>query len=249
MAGEYEYDIRVDLHVHSVSSGHAYSTVEECARVVGEKGLEAFAVADHGPAMPGAGNTYHFWNLKVLPRHWHGVMVLRSAEVNILDVSGRLDLPYQVLESLDLVQAGLHPYTGYEGEGVEENTAALLAVISHPLVDVIVHPDNPSFPVDMERVAEAAAREGKALEVNNSSFVYTRSGSEGNCLEMARLLKSRGGLVAVGSDAHVATFAGEFSHAVEILRETGVAPQSVINGSIERLEDFLSSRGKGLRRE
>jgi putative hydrolase len=249
MSERYDYDIKVDLHVHSVSSGHAYSTVEECARAAGEKGLEAFAVSDHGPAMPGSGNIYHFWNLKVLPRRWHGVLVLRSAEVNILDASGRLDLPDRVLEKLDVVHAGLHPYTGYAGESVEENTAALMAAIAHPLVDIIVHPGNPSYPVDMKRVVEAALREGKALEVNNSSFVYTRSGSEENCLEMARLMKRGGGRLAVGSDAHVATFAGEFSRAVEILRETDVAPQSVINYSIESLEDFLASRGKGLNLE
>jgi putative hydrolase len=240
---------KVDLHVHSISSGHAYSTVEECARSAAEKGLQAFAVADHGPAIPGSGNIYHFWNLKVLPRRWHGVWVLRSAEVNILDVEGRLDLPDRVLKSLDVVHAGLHPYTGYEGESAEENTAALVAAISHPLVDVIVHPDNPSYPVDMEKVVEAAVREGKALEVNNSSFVYTRDGSEENCRHMAALLRRRGGLVAVGSDAHVATFAGEFSHAVEILRGADVAFQSVINYSIERLEEFLASRGKELRLE
>ncbi len=245
MPREREYDIKVDLHVHSISSGHAYSTIEECARAAAGKGLEAFAVADHGPAIPGSGNMYHFRNLKVLPRRWHGVLVLRSAEVNILSPDGRLDLPDRILEKLDVVHAGLHPYTGYEGDGVEENTAALLSAIFHPLVDVIAHPDNPSFPVDMERVVEAAVREGKALEVNNSSFVYTRGGSEENCLEMARLLRDRGGLMAVGSDAHVATFAGEFAHAVEILRETDVAPQRVINCSIERLEDFLASRGKG----
>ncbi|MDD3718535.1 MAG: PHP domain-containing protein [Actinomycetota bacterium] len=243
------YDIKVDLHVHSVASGHAYSTVEECARAAAERGLEAFAVSDHGPAMPGSGTVYHFWNLRVLPRRWHGVVVLRSAEANILDTEGRLDLPDEVLEKLDVVHAGLHPYTGYEGEGVEGNTAALLAALSHPLVDVIVHPDNPSYPVDMERLAEAAAREGKALEVNNSSFVYTRKGSEDNCLRMAALVKGMGGLLAVGSDAHVATFAGEFSRAVEILREIGIAPQSVINYSIERLEDFLASRGKRLNLE
>ncbi len=237
---------KVDLHVHSISSGHAYSTIEECARAAAEKGLEGFAVTDHGPAIPGSGNIYHFWNLKVLPRRWHGVWVLRSAEVNILDTEGRLDLPDRILESLDLVHAGLHPYTGYEGDSVEENTAATLAALSHPQVDIIVHPDNPSFPVDMGRIVDAAVREGKALEVNNSSFVYTRSGSEDNCLEMARMLRSRGGLVAVGSDAHVATFAGEFAHAVEILRETDIAPQSVINYSIERLAEFLASRGKGL---
>lgn len=70
--------------------------------------------------------------------------------------------------------------------------------------------------------------------------------SEGNCLRMAALVRSTGGLVAVGSDAHVATFAGEFSRTVEILRETDIAPQSVINYSIERLEIILASRGKKL---
>ena len=240
------YDIGVDLHVHSLASGHAYSTVEECARAAAAKGLEAFAVTDHGPAMPGSGTIYHFWNLRVLPRSWHGVLVLRSAEVNILDTAGSLDLPDKVLEELDVVHAGLHPYTGYEGEGVEDNTRALLAALAHPLVDVIVHPGNPAFAVDMERLVEAALREGKALEVNNSSFVYTRKGSEDNCLRMAALVRERGGLLTVGSDAHVATFAGEFSRAVEILRETGIAPQSVVNCSLERLEAFLASRGKKL---
>lgn len=239
----------VDLHVHTVSSGHAYSTVEECARWAAEKGLQAIAIADHGPAVPGSGNLYHFWNLKVLPRRMHGVWILRSVEANILDTEGGLDLPDRVLESLDVVHAGLHPYTGYRGESPEENTAALIAALRHPLVDIIVHPDNPAFPVDMEAVVEAAVREGKALEVNNSSFVHTRSGSEENCLLMARLLAAKGGLVAVGSDAHVAAFAGEFSHAVEVLQETDIAEESVINYSIERLEEFLGSRGKPLRLE
>jgi len=244
-----KYGIKVDLHVHTISSGHAYSTVEECARAAGEKGLQAIAIADHGPAIPGSGNLYHFWNLKVLPRCWHGVFVLRSIEANILDTEGRLDLPERILEKLDVVQAGLHPYTGYIGESSEEHTAALIAALSNPLVDVIVHPDNPAFPVDMERVVDAAVREGKALEVNNSSFVYTRGGSEEICLEMAREIRRRGGWVAVGSDAHVATFAGEFSHAVEILSETDIAPRSVINYSIERLGDFLRSRGRELHLE
>ncbi|MBC7228986.1 MAG: phosphatase [Actinobacteria bacterium] len=246
MAAAREYEIRVDPHVHSISSGHAYSTIEECARAAAEKCLEAFAVADHGPAIPGSGNLYHFWNLKVVPRRWHGVLVLRSVEANILDVEGNLDLPDKVLASLDLVQAGLHPYTGYRGEGVEDNTAALLAAIAHPLVDVIVHPDNPNYPVDMERVVEAAARAGKALEVNNSSFVYTREGSGDNCRLLARLAAERGCYLSVGSDAHVATFAGEFSHAVEILREADVDPRSVVNCSLESLKGFLSVRGKSL---
>ncbi len=241
--------IRVDLHVHTVASGHAYSTVEECARYASSKGLEAIAVTDHGPAVPGSGNLYHFRNLKVLPRRWHGVWILRSVEANILDTEGRLDLPDRVLENLDLVHAGLHPYTGYQGESVEDHTRALLAAIAHPLVDVIVHPDNPKYPVDMRKVAEAARRYGKALEVNNSSFVYTREGSEALCHEMVREVVRAGGLLSVGSDAHVATFAGEFDHAVEIILQNDVRPEAVVNYSIMRLEDFLRSRGKTLRLE
>lgn len=241
-----DYDIKVDLHVHTLSSGHAYSTVEENVRCAAEKGLEAIAITDHGPAIPGSGNLYHFWNMKVLPRRWHGIWVLRSVEANILDTDGRLDLPDVVLESLDVVHAGLHPYTGYEGKTRDENTSALVGALSHPLVDIIVHPDNPAYPMEMERVVEAAVREGKALEINNSSFVYTRAGSDETCREMVREIKRLGGSVAVGSDAHVATFAGEFSRAVEILLEADIALHSVINYSIERLEDFLRSRGKAL---
>ncbi|MGQ9536255.1 MAG: phosphatase [Actinomycetota bacterium] len=243
----WDYEIKVDLHVHTVSSGHAYSTVEECARWAAEKGLEAIAITDHGPAVPGSGNIYHFWNLKVIPRRLHGVIILRSVEANILDTEGTLDLPEKVLAALDVVHAGLHPYTGYQGEGVEENTAALLAALRHPLVDIVVHPDNPAYPVDMEAVVEEAVKEGKALEVNNSSFHYTRGGSEENCRRMVRLLAERKGLVAVGSDAHVASFAGEFREAIEILRETDIAQDSVINYSLERLEEFLAWRGKPLR--
>ncbi|MGQ9475189.1 MAG: phosphatase [Actinomycetota bacterium] len=243
----WDYEIKVDLHVHTVSSGHAYSTVEECARWAAEKGLEAIAITDHGPAVPGSGNIYHFWNLKVIPRRLHGVIILRSVEANILDTEGTLDLPDKVLAALDVVHAGLHPYTGYQGEGVEENTAALLAALRHPLVDIVVHPDNPAYPVDMEAVVEEAVKEGKALEVNNSSFHYTRGGSEENCRRMVRLLAERKGLVAVGSDAHVASFAGEFREAIEILRETDIAQDSVINYSLERLEEFLAWRGKPLR--
>jgi len=244
MAGKYDYDIKCDLHLHTISSGHAYSTVEEYARAAGEKGLEAIAIADHGPGLQGGGNLYHFWNLRVLPRRWHSVIILRSVEANIIDRQGGLDLPDQILEKLDLVHAGLHPYTGLEGESIEENTRAMLAAIANPLVDVITHPDNPSFPVNMEAVVEAAVGEGKALEVNNSSFVYTRLGSEETCKQMVARIGSLGGRLAVGSDAHVSSFAGEFSKAVEILRETDTAPESVINYSIERLAEFLKSRGK-----
>ena len=43
-----------DLHVHSIASGHAYSTITENARAGKARGLAAIAITDHGPALPGA---------------------------------------------------------------------------------------------------------------------------------------------------------------------------------------------------
>ena len=82
-----------DLHVHTLASGHAYSTVTEIIDAAAQKGLEAIALTDHGPAMPGGPHRYHFGNLFVLPDKDKGVEVLRGVEANIVDSDGTLDLP------------------------------------------------------------------------------------------------------------------------------------------------------------
>jgi putative hydrolase len=241
-----DYDIRVDLHVHTIASGHAYSTVAEVARAAAARGLEAIAIADHGPALPSGAHAFHFWNMRVIPRLLEGVFILRSVEANIVDAEGGLDLSDEVLQNLDIVQAGLHPGCGYEGRTPEENTRAMLGALRHPLVDVIVHPGNPGFPIDIHTVVEAARREGKALEINNASYVYTRKGSRENDLLIVEAVRREGVWVSVGSDAHIADFAGEFSHAVEIIADAGLKPDRVINRDLTGLRRFLQGRGKVL---
>ena len=43
----------LDMHTHTVASGHAYNTIYEMAQSAADKGLELLGIADHGPAMPG----------------------------------------------------------------------------------------------------------------------------------------------------------------------------------------------------
>ncbi|GFP38274.1 putative hydrolase, partial [Candidatus Hakubella thermalkaliphila] len=95
--------ILADLHVHTLASGHAYSTIEEIAAAAAAKQLEVVAITDHGPAMPGGPHEYYFGNLWVLPAEVGGVTILRGAEVNILEEHGRLDLPEVLLKQLDIV--------------------------------------------------------------------------------------------------------------------------------------------------
>lgn len=37
-----------DTHSHTLASGHAYSTIREMVRAAFEKGMEAFAITEHG---------------------------------------------------------------------------------------------------------------------------------------------------------------------------------------------------------
>jgi putative hydrolase len=48
------------------------------------------------------------------------------------------------------------------------------------------------------RLSQAAAKHRVALEINNSSFVHSRKGSEANCREVAAAVRDAGGMVALG---------------------------------------------------
>lgn len=233
-----------DLHVHTLSSGHAYSTMAEIIAVAAQKGLAAVAFTDHGPAMPGGPHRYHFGNQVVLPAKENNVEILRGVEANIIDREGAIDLPAEYLRRLDLVWAGLHTPC-LQPASRSLNTETLLNVLENPFVDGIVHPGNPDFPIDFETVVRAAVDKGKLLEINNSSFVtIARRGSKAGCQEIARLIQHYGALTAINSDAHIAHDVGNCSLALEIAREAGIKPAQVVNSDLQILKDFLRKRGK-----
>lgn len=227
-----------DLHVHTLASGHAYSTLDEIAREAAGKGLRLVGMTDHGPALPGGPHPYHFAALRFVPESLHGVRILRGVEANILE-GGRLDLADEILGSLDLVMAGFHEECGFDGRGAAANTRALLAVLEQSRVKVIAHPGNPVFPLDYEAVARKAAETGTALEINNSSFSLSRKGSEGNCMAIARLCARFGTPVTLGSDAHIAQGVGEFAVALNAVRQAGIVWEQVVNRTLESTIAFL----------
>ncbi len=231
-----------DLHIHTISSGHAYSTVAEIISAAAEKGLHAIAFTDHGPAIPGAPHRYFFGNLSVLPKKEKGVEVLRGVEANIIEKDGTLDLPEHYLQPLDLVWVGLH-IPCIQPASPSLNTDALLYALENPYVDGIVHPGNPDFPIDEEAVVLAAKKKGKLLEINNSSFI-TRRGSKTRCREIAGFIAAHGGLVAINSDAHIARHVGKNDRALQLALEAGIHMEQIVNTDLRKLKDFLRSRGK-----
>ncbi len=41
---------KIDLHTHTIMSGHAYNTRNEMIKAAEEKGLEIYAITEHAPA-------------------------------------------------------------------------------------------------------------------------------------------------------------------------------------------------------
>ena len=234
------FSLKADLHMHTVASGHAYSTLIEMCSAAADSSLEIIAVTDHGPAMPGGPHMYYFGNMAVLPERIKGVRLLRGLEANILNEEGEIDLPPNYLCKLDLVWASLHPPC-IKNAGSRLNTESLLKALDNPYVDGVAHPCNPEYPVDIVEVLGKARELGKLVEINNSSL-YVRPGSREHSHKIAALACEEGNLLALNSDAHFAGDVGRVDEALEILTEAGVTEEQIMNADSARIMSFVEER-------
>ena len=236
-------NLKMDIHTHSVASGHAYSTVDENMRWAAEKGLELVALTDHAPGMKDTTGHAYFANLHVLPEKLHGVRLLKGIELNIMDFDGRVDMDERVLSRMDLAIASLHLPCIAPGSR-KENTAALVKAMENPYVHIIGHPGDPRYDVDYQEVFRQAKATGTLLEINNASLIPGgfRDGSQENVRNILRMSMEEGVPVVVGSDAHFYTGIGDFSHAQALLEELDFPAELVLNTDPEKFLGYLKKR-------
>ena len=234
-------NIKIDTHSHTIASGHAYSSLKEMIEAGKKQGLEAMAITEHAPKMPGTCHLYYFQNLKVIPRQAGNMKVLMGAEVNIMDEKGTLDLKDELLKKLDLVIASIHPPCYGEDKGIDENTKAYINVMKNPYVDIIGHPDDGRFPVDYEKIVKAAKEYHVLLELNNSSLTPGgfRKGTYENSKKMLELCKKYNVSVTTGSDAHIEYDVANFKYVKQVIEETKFPEELVATTSFERLRLYL----------
>ena len=233
----------LDVHTHTTASGHAYGTLHENILAAKAKGLELVGISDHAPKMPGSAHEFYFLNAHVIPREFSGVKVMIGVELNIIDYSGSTDLSARALKSLDYAIASLHNPCIDSGS-VDENTAALIGAMKNPYVVIIGHPDNPTYPVDFEKLAKAAADNHVLLELNNSSYNLKgyRAGSRENAKLMLDACKKFSTSVIMGSDAHIDSDVGNHSFSQEVLRENNFPDDLVVNCAVKNFLDFVKFR-------
>lgn len=230
----------MDLHTHTIVSGHAYNTLYEMVHSAADKGVELLGVTEHAPKMPGSCNQLYYINLKVVPRELFGVRLMLGAELNILDYEGRVDLTPRYLDRLDFAIASIHDPC-YENGTIAQNTQAYLEVMKNPAVQIIGHPDDSRFPVDYETLVCAARENHVLLELNNSSLhpLSSRAGARENYLAMLEYCKKYKACVVIDSDAHCEVDVANHAAIHKLLEEISFPEELVVNTSLKKAAAYL----------
>ena len=231
----------IDMHTHTVASGHAYSTIHENIQFAKKHGMKFLGTSDHGSTMTGGPTEYFFHNLKVVPREMDGVKILRGMEANILDVNGNIDeIDSKALDGLDYLIASLH-IVCIEPSTKEDNTMAILNVMDKEKVKIIGHPDDARYELDYEAIVKKAKEKNILLEVNNSSLSpnTSREGARENILKYLELCKEYGVRIIMGTDSHICYDIGVFQYAEAIIEEANFPKELVINYWEDQIIEFF----------
>ena len=208
------YKTVMDLHTHTIASGHAYNTLREMAKAAADRGLEILGITEHAPMMPGTYHNYYFHNLKTVPRELYGIRLFLGAELNILNPQGEVDLNEAELRGMDIGIASLHLPCMKPGTR-EENTSAYLNAMKNPYVNIIGHPDDGRYEVDYEALVQGA--------------------------KMLKFCMKYQVPVVMDSDAHFDTHIAEFDAARGLLEELDFPEELVVNHSVNALRGYINA--------
>ena len=232
--------IKLDVHTHTVMSGHAYSTLQEMVVAAQQKHLDILGITEHAPGIPGTCSPIYFRNLHVVPRQMGDLRLMLGAELNILDTKGTLDLDEYYYCMMDIRIAGIHQLC-WEGGTIEENTVGMLAAIRNPWTQIISHPGDGTAELLFEPIVLASKETHTLLEINNSSLNPQRKKDAAlrNNLEILRLCKQYEVPVILSSDAHISYAIADYSFIWPLLQETEFPDELIMNYSPQRFLEYI----------
>jgi DNA polymerase (family 10) len=224
-------DLRGILHAHTDRSDGA-DTLEVMAEATRERGYSYFGVADHSRSAHYAGGLsleeiaeQHADIERLNRRYGKDFRIFKGIESDIL-ADGSLDYPHEILEQFDFVVASVH---GRFKLDRKEQTDRILRAVSNPYTTILGHMTGrqllrrSGYDVDIERILEACAKHGVAVEINANPWRLDLDWRwHGRALEL-------GCLMSINPDAH-STDEIDLTHwGVEMARKGGVPKERLIN--------------------
>ncbi len=223
-------DLRGDLHCHTrASDGHG--SLREMAEAARAAGLEYLAITDHSVrigVVHGLDEERLVAQMEVIDRlngELEGIVLLKGMEVEILE-DGRLGMPDEVLERLEVVIGAVHSHFRL---GRRQQTRRLLRAMENPHLHLVAHPSarllesRPPIDLDWRAFLRAAAENRVVLELD----------AQPRRLDLddihARQALDAGVEIAIDSDAHTVQDFALLEEGVRQARRGWVEPDRVVN--------------------
>lgn len=237
-------DIRGDLHMHTRASDGA-NTIEEMIHACKQHDYEYMAICDHSRSQVQAHGldearlAEHVQAIHRAGRQAKGIAVLAGCEVDIFK-DGELDFDAGVLGGLDFVTASPHSALS---QGRAEATKRLIKAIESPHVNVIGHPSGrivngrPGMDIDIEKIAEAAAANGVALEINAHPWRLDLRDTH------VRAAIDKGASILICTDAHHLADLDFMKYGVQTARRGWARAADVVNTwTLKKLRDWIARK-------
>jgi len=226
-----------DTHTHTILCGHAVSTVMENLTQAKKLGHTFLCVTEHTPAIVGGANWVFFDYLDYnMPRSAEGILLVRGAELNIMDYSGTVDLPVEVIKKLEWVLASYHHLVIEQGS-VADHTRGWVHIAENPLIHAIGHCDR-RYKFEMAPVFKAFKDAGKIVELN-ANMLENNEPAINACRDIAVWCAELGIRVVLSSDAHMCVLVGEVAPVVKILEEIGFPQELILNTDHNKFLEVL----------
>lgn len=223
-------DLKGFLHCHTNYSDGS-TTVAEWADACRAAGFEWVGITDH------SGSASYAGGLKAgdIPRQHAEIdavnaansacRVLKGVEADIL-ADGTLDYGPDVLDRFDFVIGSIHSRFAMTGE---EMTTRVLHAMEDPRLTILGHPTGrlllarEPYAIDIDRVLDAAARRGVAIEVNADPHRLDLD------WRRVRAVRERGITISIGADAHAVAGMSNVPLGLGVARKGGLTRSDVLN--------------------
>ena len=223
-------DLRGDLHMHTTATD-GREEIAAMAAAAHRLGHSYIAITDHSKALAMANGLdesralEHAARVRSLNGRFDGLTLLAGIECDILS-DGSLDLADDCLAQLDIVIASVHSHFSQDEA---QMTDRILKALANPWVDVLGHPTGrlllkrDPYPLNMDLITAAAARDGVALEINSQGHRLDLNDSH------AKLARERGAPLVISTDAHSAGALANLRWGVHMARRAWAGPGDVLN--------------------
>jgi DNA polymerase (family 10) len=162
-----------DLHAHTQATD-GRNSLEEMAEAAQVRGYQYLAITDHSQRIRMArGLTAKRLRQQImaidrLNAKLHGMVLLKAIEVDLHE-DGRLDLPDDILQGLDITVCSVYSKLSLSRH---RQTERIIRAMVNPDFTILGHPTGrliqarEPYDVDLERIMEAARDRGCFLELN-----------------------------------------------------------------------------------